>query len=81
MKWVMLTRNDGDAVWFNLEKFEMVHETVDDDGHACTALVVIISENEFCEIFVREKPEDFLFLPVENFEKKRTEIKQNVKEL
>jgi hypothetical protein len=58
MKWVMLTRTDGARTWLNLEKFEMVMEAVDDDGTECTALVTIIGEEEFCEIYVKETPEE-----------------------
>jgi len=58
MRWIMLTRIDDARVWVNLEKFEMAYDTVDDDGQACTALTTIIGEDEFCEVHVKEKPEE-----------------------
>jgi hypothetical protein len=54
----MLTKTDGCRTWFNIEKFEMFFESVDDDGVACTSLVTIIGEDEFCQIYVNEKPEE-----------------------
>jgi hypothetical protein len=69
MKWVMLTRTDNTRTWFNFEKFEMFFEAVDDDGAECTALVTIIGEEEFCEIHVKEKPEEIWNLLEKKFGK------------
>jgi hypothetical protein len=62
MKWVFLTKVDGSKVWINIERFDMAYDSVDDDGNPCTSLVMIIAEDEFCEIHVKEKSEDILSL-------------------
>jgi hypothetical protein len=62
MKWVFLTRIDGVRVWVNIERFDMAYDSVDEDGNPCTALVMIIGEDEFCEVHVKEKPEDILYV-------------------
>jgi hypothetical protein len=58
MRWIMLTKTDNSRTWFNIERFDMFYENVDDNGSPYTAMVSIISEDEFCEIHVKEKPEE-----------------------
>jgi hypothetical protein len=73
----MLTRLDDTRAWFNLEKFEIVTETVNDEGIPCTALIAIIGEDEFCEVFVKENPENIWSFLEKKIEKPGTKGKQN----
>ena len=62
MYWVKLTRSNGRPVWVNLERFDTIFMTEDDDEQEVTRLVATLSETEedsLC-IDVDEKPDDFI---------------------
>jgi hypothetical protein len=58
VKWVFLTKSDNSKAWVNIERFDIMYESVDEDGRPCTAIVMIIGEDEYNEFYVLEKPEE-----------------------
>lgn len=63
MYWVQLTGyHDGKPVYVNLDRFDMVIITLDDDGNEMTRISSCLSsvEEDFAIMDVKERPEDFI---------------------
>jgi hypothetical protein len=65
----MLTSVDRVKTWVNIERFDIMQETVNESGAVCTALITIIDEDEYNEFHVLEKPENIYDMLEKKFEK------------
>jgi hypothetical protein len=60
MKWVKVTRTSGEIVYVNIERFDVIERTFDEDEKECTAITMFSGEGESDSVNVKETPEEIL---------------------
>jgi hypothetical protein len=60
MRWVKVTRTNGEISYVNIERFDVVERIVDEEDNECTAIIMFSGEGESDSVNVRETPEEIL---------------------
>jgi hypothetical protein len=60
MKWVKVTRTSGEIVYVNIDRFDVIERSFDEDEKECTAITMLSAAGEFDSVNVRESPEEIL---------------------